>query len=454
MDDESRTGPTAPHSLEAEREVIASVLLNEEHLDALSERVRPEDFYIERYRIIWESFGRLRKAKIPIDTVTVAESIRGEGKLDKIGGVRSISETIDRGGLSANCLHYAATVQAKAALRKLLDTARAIEVRALGDMHQTEVPEFFAEAERDIGVALKEARRLTPGESWSAVTISNVERAFKPPEIVEVIRTGIHRFDAYLPAGGFEPGWLVIGMAPPGVGKTTFALGNPSREALLEDKGVVYFSAEMRAPRLNIRMLAGESGVSTRALKRGDMTSDQRERWSEAGDRIAAWPLQVEPVKGVDEIAATLRAARDNGVGPRKRPLRFGVVDYVQRVRNGYKNRFEDIEYTMNTLQSLALELEIPILALSQPSTDARRTKKALSAADAKGSGSIEEDCDLLIILERGVNDRDAAGINIDKGREVSPMYWPAEDCTVGKRELTACGWRWDERYMRMVGDG
>ena len=151
MDDESRAGLTPPHSLEAERECLAAVMVDEECIDKLRAALTAGDFYFERHARIWEAFIALRDDKVAIDAVTVVDRLKSAGVFEKIGGLRSVGELTDRAGYSANVMHYAKIVQAKAVTRRLLDTVRAIEVKALSDLHVSEVGDFFSESERQIG---------------------------------------------------------------------------------------------------------------------------------------------------------------------------------------------------------------------------------------------------------------------------------------------------------------
>ncbi len=449
--------PHDPHSLEAERECLAAVFVDNDTktIDMLMDGLESADWYYDRHRVIFESMCHLRRGGTPIDPVTLNQHLVNIGQYEKLGGPRVVGELLDRAGTVSNVAHYMRTVQSKAVLRKTLNAARMVEAAALADVDDVEG--FLLDAERTIGSALKGRDRLTRSKTWADACIANVEASMLGPDEIWPVKTGIDALDNYMPLRGWEPGWLVVVMCGPGVGKTSFALGNVARVTCEAGGGVVYFSAEMGQPRLNMRMLAGVSGVSSRAVKRGDMNREQQEAWIDAGTVVAEWPMEVYRTSAVEGMVAQLRAIKERGVGPNKAPLRLAVVDYIQRVRNGHKNGFDDIAHTMHTLQDAASEVDlgIPILALSQPSTEARRSGKKTTGADAKGSGAIEEDCDLFIVIHRGVKDRDAIGMEIVKGRDLDPYEWHAEDVVEkGTVRFHACGWRWDKKHMRFVEGG
>jgi len=451
-------GLQAPHSLEAEREVLSAVFVETTvaTLDMIAAELQDGDWFFERHKYIYQGMMGLREKKIPVDPVTLQQALIDRGTYQLAGGARAIGELLDRAGTIANVKHYIAIVKQKAVLRRFYEVAQKIEVAALGDVADIET--FVKEAETTWAGAIRERERLNTGPDWGDATVINVDELDKPPSNVWSVPTGLDPFDNYLPLRGLEPGWLVVAMCGPGAGKTSFALGNVTRATCEKGGGVVYFSAEMGQSRLNQRMIAGVSGVSSRAVKRRGTpegpTQDQYTAWMNGGIQIAEWPLEVYRTGPVDSMVSRLRAIRDRGVGRHRVPLRLAIVDYIQRVKNGHKNGFDDIAHTMHQLQDAASEtdLNIPILALSQPSTDARRTKKKTTGADAKGSGAIEEDCDLFIVINRGMVDRDAVGFEIVKGRDVDPYEWHAEDVMEkGTVKWHACGWRWDKKHMRFV---
>jgi len=171
----------------------------------------------------------------------------------------------------------------------------------------------------------------------------------------------------------------------------------------------------------------------------------------QAADRVARWPIVVKSMVTVETMLSQLRRYKRRGVpcGPgQTSPLAVVVIDYIQRIPHDAKSEVEGLTNAMHQLQRGMLALDIPAVVLSQPSTDSRRSGQAASTtgAHAKGSGAIEEDCDLFAVLERGGENRTQAGLRVTKTRDMDGAlpHWPAVDVAAPKSgvALKACGWR------------
>lgn len=445
---DARSVPTPPHSADAEREVLAAVLVDPDALDTLTETLCAEDFYLERHQMLFESYQQLARHNTPIDPVTLKQALVDRGQFERVGGTRAIGELLDRAGTVGNVEHYCAIVKQKADLRRMVDAARSIEVAGYQDVD--DVAEFLEEAERSV-LAVR-ARGDEAEEAWEDVTAANVADILGETCNRVVVPTGIEPLDAYL-GGGLEGGLTYVFMCNPGVGKTAFALGNCAVTTLQQGGGVVYYSCEMGPRRLNRRLLSCESGIPPRAFKNRDLGDAQKARLSEAADVIAKWPIVVKPMARVEAMLAQLRRFKRRGVPSgkgakaKRAPLRLVVVDYWQRMPHGERSAVEGLTHAMHVFQEGLLALNIPGVILSQPSTDSRRAKKTgRTGADAKGSGAIEEDADFFGELERGGPNRDQAGLLVSKARDLDGAlpHWPAEDTTKNGRVVDACGWRWE----------
>jgi replicative DNA helicase len=186
------------------------------------------------------------------------------------------------------------------------------------------------------------------------------------------------------------------------------------------------------------------SGVPERGVKRGDLTSEQSANWIWAAEKVSKWKLHVERNPDPRAIVARAKALSAEG------DLALVVVDYLQRTKTGAREMWQDMAAATGTLQDGAVDLDIPFVVLSQPTTEARRSGKAIKASDTKGGGTAEEDGDLVLLLAKGVHDPGAAGLAILAGRDVEPKVWHAESCVVDGKSVAACGWRWNYRSMRL----
>jgi len=432
-------GIKPPHSLDAERECLAAAFISDIAMDKLAAKLTPAALYDERHQRIYRAMLALHGRTVPIDIVTVSQEMRDLGTYDAAGGGRAVSGLLDRAGTVSNLEHYIGIVLEKATRRRIQLAAKQLDV-AVHSYNDGDLEAAILEVEE-----AKQHRidTLAPTESWALATRENVAALDDDAPPRKVISSGIGPLDHHLPGGGFEAGWLVVAIAPPKVGKTSFAFGNVTRPVLEKGGSVLYAAlSDAGVRRLNLKMLCAVSGVPDRAVKRRDMTSNQHQAWAAAADTIQGWKLQVERLRSARDIALCAHTMS------RRVGLDLVVVDYIQRVRNGERESHQDIAVTMSTLQDLAADLQVPVLALSQPSLDARRNKKTITAADAKGSGAIEEDADLLLSLLRGKDG--AGGIAVLPSREAQEHVWPAEDQTVGGRLISACGWRWDSRTLRL----
>lgn len=448
-----------PHSLDAEREVLSAVLVRPEAIDLMLEHVQPGDFYYERHQIIARAYVSLFQAKTAIDIVTVAQRLIDTGKFELIGGPRALNELLDRVGTVEHLPHYCKIVRQKARQRGMVDTAKRIERIGLSDLGTTEVDQYIQRSELDVA----EAATITGvGEkSWSDWTLACLEEATIPQPTRHLLPTGIGPLDQWL-GGGLDGGLTYAFMCDPGVGKTSFALGNVAVTTCKNDLGVVYFSCEMGPRRLSQRLISGESGVPPRAFKARDFVADQVAKIYEAGEMIAGWGLAVLKMSPIEVIMAQLRRFKRNGVPYGKikgnaRPLRLVVIDYYQRIPHGEKSAVEGLTNAIHILQEGIGELDVPCIILSQPSTDSRRTKKVQTGADSKGSGALEEDCDLFGILERGGPERNLAGLRVTKARDFDGTlpHWAVEDVRdkSGKMIAEACNWKWKRARIMAPGD-
>lgn len=432
-------GIKPPHSLEAEQECLASAFISVSAMDTLASKLTPAVLYFERHQRIYRAMLALHERSVAIDIVTVSQELRDHGTYDAAGGGRAISELLDRAGTVTNLGHYIGIVLEKATRRRIQLAAQQLDV-AVHSYTDGELEAAILEVEE---AKQHRIETLAPTESWSIATLENVAALADDAPPRRVVSSGLGPLDDHLPAGGFEGGWLVVAIAPPKVGKTSYAFGNVTRPVLEKGGSVLYAAlSDAGVRRLNLKMLCAVSGVPDRAIKRRDLTSAQHEMWSAAADTITSWKLRVERLRSARDIALCAHTMA------RRIGLDLVVVDYIQRVRNGEREGHQDIAVTMSTLQDLAGDLQIPVLALSQPSLDSRRNKKTITASDAKGSGTIEEDADLLLSLLRGKDG--AGGIAVLPSREAHEHVWPAEDQTVGGRLISASGWRWDKRTMRL----
>lgn len=251
--------------------------------------------------------------------------------------------------------------------------------------------------------------------TWADEVTAVVDATEGEAEVM--VPTGLHELDEHI-GGGLGAGWLTVIMAPPKQGKTALAVNTIAAHTLQRGGRVALVSLEMPKSQVIQRLLARESGVPVRAMNARDLTPYQRSALATAADTVARWDLEVlTDTSSLQAIAAKLGALH------REKPLTLAVVDYLQLVSAGQKDRREDIETITRGLKLLAMDLGVPLLLLSQPNnTDAK--DGTVGFYSGKGSGSISADCDLMLIPRRDRDDPSKAGIEIAGGRHAEPRKW------------------------------
>jgi len=395
-----RHGPTPPHSLEAEREVLAAVLVDPNAMDTVSETLTAEDFYFERHQVIFESLFALHEQSVAIDPVTLQQALRDRGHYDKIGGARAIGELLDRAGTIANVEHYCQIVRQKAVLRRMVDAARGIEVAGLADV--ADVDEFLDEAERSVFAVLEDRaqQNLRPIGEVVTAAIDQITAAFDAEGDITGIGTGFRDWDRL--THGLQRGDLVIVAARPAMGKTSFVLNVATNAALKHEASVAVFSLEMPSEQLAQRLLAAEARIDLSRLRGGYIDEDGWPRLNEAADRVARVRMFLDDSPGATptQIRAKCRRLK------RREGLDLVIIDYLQLMGAGsstrHGSREQEISYISRSLKGLAKDLGAPVIALSQLNRGLEsRTDKRPLLSDLRESGAIEQDADMICFIYR-----------------------------------------------------
>lgn len=253
--------------------------------------------------------------------------------------------------------------------------------------------------------------------SWLDEVVGVVEAAMKP-DTTPLMSTGLAMLDERL-GGGWGWGWLVVVMAPAKAGKSALAINGFARAALKQGYCVRIVSLEMSRVENVQRFLAAESGVPTRAQRKGDLSLGQQGQLNNAGDVVASWRADVVcGLRTMDEIAAYARVEHGKG------SLHMLVVDYLQLVDNGMDNRVLDLERTTRGCKLLANELGILVVLISQP-TNADAKSGDVGLFSGKGTGAIAADCDVMLVPTRDPEEPSRAGLSMPGARHADAHTWP-----------------------------
>lgn len=392
-----------PHSLDAERTLLAAILMDPEQLLDVSATVRPADFFDATYRTIYTAMCRLQETRTPVDFVTISEALANDAEFQTRGGSAFLAELAAAVQTSSHASHYAEIVGDRALHRRLMDVGTQIE--ALGKDVQLPALDALERAEQKL---LQLARHTTDRKPQHIAEIGeeSYERyaalhAAEDKERLFGLRTGFRDLDRMLT--GLQAGHLMIVAARPGMGKTSFALDLARQVAATQRKNVAVFSLEMTKQELMDRIIAGFLSVEAWKLKKGELTADDFAKLGTLFDGLKEHPLFID-----DDSDTTIQNLRSKA---RRQQMEHGldllIIDYLQlievtdRVASG-ENRTQQVSYISRSLKNLARELQCPIIALSQLSRSVEQRNPPIPIlSDLRESGSIEQDADTVVMLYR-----------------------------------------------------
>jgi replicative DNA helicase len=396
-------GPVAPpQNLEAEQSVLGAVLLSDTALPALiiDERLQPEDFYRESHGRIYRAMLDLHTLGEPVDALTLVEHLKQAGDLESVGGRATVDLLAGSVPAVGNVRQYARIVRDNAMLRRLLRASYEIQSR----VHSHEAPprELVDLAERAIlEVAHEDSRKdFRPIHDLLSAELDKLERLSREGKAITGTPSGFDDIDVI--TGGFQPGNLIILAARPSMGKSAL-MANFAENAVLDSKqAVALFSLEMSEAELAQRFIASQASIKGDDLRKGKVPGSRWAKINQAADRLARSPLYIDDssdLSVLDVRAKARRLAQQNADG-----LGLILIDYLQlmRAQGSVENRVEQIGQISRGLKTLARELNVPVIALSQLNRGVEaRTDKRPILSDLRESGAIEQDSDLVMFIYR-----------------------------------------------------
>lgn len=387
-----------PHNLEAERAVLGAILVQNDAYNLAVEVVRPEDFYRDAHRRIFDKIIALSERQSPIDFVTLKEELAKSGELDTVGGPAYIASLVDGVPRATNVEYYATIVKDKAVLRRLISTANKIAAEAYeGDQDSGEILDA---AEHAI-FSIAEGRLRTGFTSLYDVAqegMKAIETAVEQKQMITGVPTGFDDLDQL--TSGLQRGDLVILAARPSMGKTSLALNIAQYAGTKGGKVCGVFSLEMSKEQLFIRMLSCEAQIDGHKLRTGYLRSDDWGRLTAALGTLGHSKIFIDDSAsiGVLEMRAKCRRlAAEHG-------LDLLIIDYIQLMqgRGRFDNRTQELGAISRSLKGLAKELNIPIIVLSQLSrAPESRSDHRPQLSDLRESGALEQDADVVLLIYR-----------------------------------------------------
>ncbi|MGH2844269.1 MAG: replicative DNA helicase [Solirubrobacteraceae bacterium] len=393
-----------PHNLVAEKSVLGAVLLDEQHLHALlvDEQLRPDHFYLSEHAAVFAAMLELYNSDQKIDHLTVAERLRQNNRLDAVGGPEVIEELAAWVPATGHARDYGRIVREQAQLRALLAATRQIQAGVLG---RAATPrELVEQAERAmLEVAHDERQRSV--RSVNDVLHEEIERLqIRTASTGSLTGTpsGFRDLDAL--TGGFQPGNLIILAARPSMGKSAL-VANFAEEAALAAYPVVMFSLEMSETELAQRFVASQAKVKGEDLRHGRVSDSQWPKILDASRRLGAAPLYVDDSSDTGVLEVRAKSRRLHHQLEQVGGLKLIIIDYLQLMRHSgrIESRVEQVSQISRALKSLARELRVPVVALSQlnRNVEQRAGDKKPVLSDLRESGQLEQDADLVMFIYR-----------------------------------------------------
>jgi replicative DNA helicase len=395
------TNKQPPQSVDVEASLLGAILIDPDAIVKVADVVRPIDFYDERHRMVYEGALRLYEQQSPIDVLTLSEELKAEGVLKEVGGGAYLTQLTNTVPTAANAEQYASIVATKSIRRRLISVSNEIaqighdEKRTIAELVEEAEAKLFEVSQRHVG------NDISSMEMILADSFDRLDSLHKDKGTIRGVSTGYKDLDGKL--AGFQKSDLIILAARPSMGKTAMALNLAQNVAIKAEKPVLLFSLEMSKEQLVDRMLASEAGVNSWNLRTGNLSDSDFEKIGHAMGSLSEAQIFIDDSPGITVSELRTKARRE----AHKRELGLIIVDYLQLMSGGSKfrgdgNRVQEISEISRGLKSVARELNVPVIALSQLSRSVEsRSPQIPQLSDLRESGSIEQDADVVMFLYR-----------------------------------------------------
>lgn len=387
-----------PQNIDAEQSVLGAMLLDQEAIYKVIEIIKPEDFYRDSHRMIYQAILNLNEKNQPVDMITVSEELRQTGTLEQAGGVSYVATLASLVPTAANVEYYAQIVEEKSLLRTLIQLSN--RVTTMGYEGSSDVQELLDQVEQSLAELSnrRQSDGFSPMSDILIETFKQIEQIHKNKGQLTGITTGFLDLDRM--TTGFQKSDLLILAARPSMGKTALGLMFALNAAIKDKEPTAIFSLEMSKDQLVKRMLCSEAMVDQQKLRSGMLEPEDWARLTEVAGYLAEAPIYIDDTPGiaVNEMRAKCRRLQaEKGLG-------LVVIDYLQLMQGSRRieSRQQEIAEISRSLKGLAKELNVSVVALSQLSraVEQRQDKKPIMS-DLRESGSIEQDADIIMFIYR-----------------------------------------------------
>ena len=401
--DEGRSsGPadrTPPQDLQAEQSVLGAMLMSKDAIADVVEVIRGADFYRPAHEMVYDAVLDLYGRGEPADAITVAAELTKRGEIGRVGGAPYLHDLLASVSIAANAGYYAEIVREKAILRRLADAS--IRIGQMSYAAEGDVNDIVDRAQAEV-YSVTDQRTSEDYKSLSELmqpTMDEIEAIGSRGGQLAGVPTGFADLDEL--TNGMHPGQMIIVAARPGMGKSTLGLDLARAASIKQGLTSAIFSLEMSQIEIVMRLLSAEAQIPLNHIRNGKMNDDDWQRMAKKMGEVAEAPLFIDdsPNLTMMEIRAKARRLRQ------RNELKVIIIDYLQLLTSGKKVESRQVEVSefSRQLKLLAKELEVPVVALAQlnrgPETRGGDKKPMLS--DLRESGSLEQDADMVILLNR-----------------------------------------------------
>lgn len=388
-----------PQNLDAEMSLLGAILIDEEVLADISDKLHPQDFYDKRHVLIFTAMLRLYERHQPVDLLTLSDELTKKSELEIVGGSAYLTDLTNYVPSSAHAASYAEIIAQKAVRRRLIKASN--DIASLGYNEEQDISELLSTAESELFAVSDTSTKqdLVSLEQILTESFDRMEELHRGGGKLRGIPTGWRDLDNM--TAGLQQSDLIILAARPAMGKTTLVTNLAYNVATKAKKSVLFFSLEMSKEQLVDRMLADASGVDAWNIRTGNLSDDDFEKLSHAMGEMAEAPIFIDDTPGVTVLEMRTKARRE----AHNNPLGLIIIDYLQLMQGSGRNdgnRVQEVSEISRGLKLIARELNVPVIALSQLSRSVEtRTPQVPQLSDLRESGSIEQDADIVAFIYR-----------------------------------------------------
>jgi len=393
-----------PHSVEAEQSLLGGLLIDNEALDKVADVMSEIDFYRHDHRLIYQHIAKVIEANQPADIITVGESLEKSDELKNVGGIAYLGMLAENTPTAANIRGYAQIIRERSIMRSLVLVGADIAASAyspqgrdaqqLLDESEAKIFQIAESGKRD-NIGFSDIQHLLPQ------VVESVEQRMQNASDVTGMPTGFTDLDKM--TSGLQPSDLMIIAGRPSMGKTSLALNMAEHVAIEKKMPVAVFSMEMASMQLTTRLIGSVGRVDQHKMRTGQLDDDDWEKLTDSLGQLNEAPIHIDEGSALNTFEVRARARRlQRQVGQ----LGLIVIDYIQLmsapIGKQTENRATEISEISRSLKSLAKELHVPVVALSQLNRSVeQRVDKRPVMSDLRESGAIEQDADVIMFIYR-----------------------------------------------------